>query len=105
MKRASRHINGTVQDASGAAISNMRVFAIRSDGATTEALSSNTGSFVLPASPGIWEVYTVQLTPYLEGERLRVEVGADIDPAAIVIPAPVEEQEVPSVRVVRIGEV
>lgn len=92
---ASRHINGTVQDASGAAQTNVRVFATRSDGATAEALSGNTGSFVLPASPGIWEVYTVQLTPYLEGERLRVEVGADIDPAAIVIPAPVEEQEAP----------
>ena len=90
---ASRHINGTVQDASGAAQSNVRVFGTRRDGAAAEALSSNTGSFVLPASPGIWEVYTVQLTPYLEGERVRVDISADNDPAAVIIPVPVEEQE------------
>jgi SH3-like domain-containing protein len=90
---ASSHINGTVQDASGAAQTNVRVFATRSDGATAEALSSNTGSFVLPASPGIWEVYTVQLNPYLEGERVRVDVTADSDPAAIAVLAPAEEEE------------
>ena len=89
---ASSHINGTVQDASGAAQANVRVFATRSDGATAEALSSNTGSFVLPASPGIWEAYTVQPTPYLEGERVRVDVAADFDPAAITILSPGGEE-------------
>jgi len=89
---ASSHITGTVQDASGAALSNVRVFATRSDGATAEALSSNTGSFVLPASPGIWEAYTVQPSPYLEGERFRVEVPETGEPDPIVILSPQEEQ-------------
>jgi SH3-like domain-containing protein len=89
---ASSHITGTVQDTSGAALSNMRVFATRSDGATAEALSSNTGSFVLPTSPGIWEVYAVQTTPYLEGERFRVDAIADYEPASITILSPVEEE-------------
>ena len=92
---ASSHINGSVQDASGAAQTNVRVFATRSDGATAEALSSNTGSFVLPASPGVWEVYTMQPTPYLEGKRVRVEVAADYDPAAIVVLPPGEGEEAP----------
>lgn len=92
---ASSHINGTVQDASGAAQTNVRVIATRSDGATAEALSSNTGSFVLPASPGVWEVYTMQPTPYLEGKRVRVEVAADYDPAAIVVLPPGGEEEAP----------
>ena len=93
---ASSHINGTVQDAGGAAQTNVRVLATRSDGATAEALSSNTGTFVLPASPGIWEVYTMQPTPYLEGERVRVEVAADYDPTAIVVlPPGGEEEEAP----------
>ena len=90
---ASSHINGTVQDASGAAQTNVRVFATRSDGATASALSSNTGSFVLPVSPGIWEVYTVQPTPYLEGERVRVEVLETGKPDSIVILSPQEEQQ------------
>jgi hypothetical protein len=63
----------------------MRVFATRSDGASSAALSGNTGVFVLPASSGAWQVYAVQLTPYLEGERVRVQVTAGSQPAPVVI--------------------
>jgi|GEM_PF-477925 len=90
---ANSHITGTVQDANGASLANVRVFAERSDGATAEALTGNTGTFVLPASPGIWDVYAIQTTPYEEGERMRVDVAPDIDPAPITIFPPAGEEE------------
>lgn len=95
-EEASGHISGTVQDASGKAMSSVRVFATRSDGAIASAVSSNTGSFVLPASPGVWEVYTVQFNPTLEGERVRVEVPADGQPEAVVILPPGGNEEKPA---------
>lgn len=87
-EEASEFITGTVQDAEGQPVGNMRVFATRSDGASSAALSGNTGVFVLPASSGAWQVYAVQLTPYLEGERVRVQVTAGSQPDPVLISVP-----------------
>lgn len=92
-EQSTADIFGTVQDASGAPVSSIRVLAERSDGATASAISSTTGSFALPVSPGGWEVYAAQFNPLLEGERLRVEVPQSGRVDDVVIQAPVEEEE------------
>jgi SH3-like domain-containing protein len=87
-EKASNTIPGTVQDASGKVVSSMRVFATRSDGASASAISSATGSFTLPASPGVWKVYAVQFNPTLEGEAVYVTVPESSQPDPITVLSP-----------------
>ena len=56
-------------------VSGMRIFAIRSDGATSWGESLNDGTFELPASDGIWDVYVVDLNSNQEGEHVSLEIN------------------------------
>jgi len=52
----------------------LRIFAIRSDGANSWGESFNDGSFELPASDGIWDVYAVDLNSGQESDHISLEV-------------------------------
>ncbi len=54
--------------------SGIRIFANRSDGASSWGQSLNDGTFELPASDGIWDVYAANLNPYQEGEHISLEI-------------------------------
>ena len=54
--------------------SEMRIFAIRSDGANSWGESLNDGTFELPASDGFWDVYAVDIISSQEGEHVSLEI-------------------------------
>ena len=55
-------------------VSGIRIFAIRSDGANSWGESSNDGTFELPASDGLWDVYAVDLNSNQESEHIDLEI-------------------------------
>ena len=77
-EEATSFIAGTVVDADGEPVGeDIRVSAEREDGATTAALTSSSGKFVLPADTGVWEVSTES------GPALEVEVPEKSAPEPI----------------------
>lgn len=55
-------------------VSGIRIFAIRSDGANSWGESLNDGTFELPASDGVWDVYAVDLNSDQESEHVGLEI-------------------------------
>lgn len=68
-EKATTSITGKVP-ASG-----IRIFAIRNDGATSWGESSGDGTFALPASDGIWDVYAKDLISNQEGDHVSLEIA------------------------------
>ncbi len=67
-EKATTTIKGKV------AASGIRIFAIRSDGATSWGESIYEGTFELPASDGIWDVFAVDLNSGQESEHISLEI-------------------------------
>lgn len=80
-------ITGTVVNEDGQTVS-MRVFAERDDGASSHTVSSSSGDFELPASVGSWEIYTLELKPRVEGERVSVDIVEGEEPELVELLAP-----------------
>jgi hypothetical protein len=57
-----------------APVSGLRIFAFRNDGANSWGESLNDGTFELPASDGIWDVYAVDLNSDQESEHVGLEI-------------------------------
>lgn len=67
-EKATTTIKGKVS------ISGVRIFAIRSDGANSWGTSLIDGTFELPASDGMWNVYAVDLNSNQESEHIDLEI-------------------------------
>jgi serine/threonine protein kinase len=87
-EKATTVIRGTVIDRQGQPVSDIRIFADRSDGARSWTGSSDSGEFELPASDGSWEVYAFRFDPRAESEHIRVDITEDELPDSIVLIAP-----------------
>lgn len=87
---ADTAITGMVSNAAGDPVS-LRVFAERSDGAYSYALSDENGRFSVPVGGGTWSVYAIQLSPNLEGDPVTVQVTAGVEPEPIFLQAPASE--------------
>lgn len=68
-------------------VGGMRIFAIRSDGASSWGTSLEDGAFELPASDGIWDVYALDINTDQEGKHVKLEIKNGIsDFVSLTIP-------------------
>lgn len=88
-EKATTVMNGTVIDLQGVPISDVRVFAFRSDNARSWGASLENGKFALPASDGSWDAYAVKFNPWTEGTHVNVNIVNGVatpDPLILNIP-------------------
>lgn len=81
-------VEGTVVDATEEGVELFNIIAERDDGATSFGRSDAVGEFVMPITPGVWEIFTIIFDPaYTEGERVSLEISDSApEPVSLEIP-------------------
>lgn len=87
-EHSTSKVTGKVVNEAGEPVPNIQIRAERADGAYSYTLPKNTGEFVLPVSPGSWEIFAVQFNPPAEGERVLLEIEPGAPPQDVDIIAP-----------------
>lgn len=88
-EKATTVISGTVVNAQGQPLSDIRVFAFRSDSAWSWGQSFSSGNFELPASDGSWDAYAVRFNPWTEGIHVGVIITDGVSsPSPVILTMP-----------------